>query len=199
MCIRVHILVYSLPSNELCIMLLSLHGLYTVLTSLLLGRHGARIIQTSALVGGEWLASRAGRFTPGGRAPGTNWIRDWVGPRAGLDDIEKILDPTGTRTPNPRSSSPLLDTGEKAARLTVTRCESCLTLRKEAPQKTFRLIFVITYCWTFDRQYGGTTAILCNVKFSTLTATALLLRHNGRWAVEIVNISCSRTCAFHAL
>jgi hypothetical protein len=29
-----------------------------------------------------------------------------VGPGAGLDDVEKILDPTGTRTPTPRSSSP---------------------------------------------------------------------------------------------
>jgi hypothetical protein len=29
-----------------------------------------------------------------------------VDPRAGLDDVEKILDPTGTRTPTPRSSSP---------------------------------------------------------------------------------------------
>jgi hypothetical protein len=30
-----------------------------------------------------------------------------VGPRAGLNDVEKILDPTVTRTPTPGSSSPL--------------------------------------------------------------------------------------------
>jgi hypothetical protein len=41
------------------------------------------ILSTSALVG-EWLASRIGRFTPG-----THWIGGWVGPRAGLDDMER--------------------------------------------------------------------------------------------------------------
>jgi hypothetical protein len=43
----------------------------------------------SALVGGEWSASRPGRFTPGERAPSTYWIGGWEGPRAGLDDMEK--------------------------------------------------------------------------------------------------------------
>jgi hypothetical protein len=42
------------------------------------------IFLTSALVGGEWSASRTGRFTPG--AP---WIGGWVDPRAGLEDVEK--------------------------------------------------------------------------------------------------------------
>jgi hypothetical protein len=62
----------------------------------------------SALDGGEWSASRPGRFTAGERAPGTHWIGGWVGPRAGLNDVEKrkIFDPTGTRTPTPLSSSP---------------------------------------------------------------------------------------------
>jgi hypothetical protein len=36
---------------------------------------------TSALGGGEWPASRPGRFTPKERAPGTHWIGGWVGPR----------------------------------------------------------------------------------------------------------------------
>jgi hypothetical protein len=57
------------------------------------------IFLTSALVGGECSASRSGRFIPGERAPGTHWIGGWVGPRAGLDDVEKrILEPTGSRT-----------------------------------------------------------------------------------------------------
>jgi hypothetical protein len=43
---------------------------------------------TSALVGGEWSASRSGRFALGERSPCTRWI-GWVGPRAGLDDMEK--------------------------------------------------------------------------------------------------------------
>jgi hypothetical protein len=41
------------------------------------------------LVGGEWSASRPGRYTPGERAPGSHWIGGWVGPRTGLDDVEK--------------------------------------------------------------------------------------------------------------
>jgi hypothetical protein len=40
---------------------------------------------TSALDGGECLALRPGRFTPG-----THWIGGWVGPITGLDDVEKI-------------------------------------------------------------------------------------------------------------
>jgi hypothetical protein len=42
------------------------------------------VFLTSALVGGEWSALRPGRFTSG-----THWIRGWVDPRAGLDDVEK--------------------------------------------------------------------------------------------------------------
>jgi hypothetical protein len=64
------------------------------------------IFLTSALVGGEWSNSLPGRFTPEESAPGTHCIGGWVGPRASLDDVEKILDPTLTRTPTPRSSSP---------------------------------------------------------------------------------------------
>jgi hypothetical protein len=47
------------------------------------------VFLTSALVRGEWSASRHGRFTPGERTPGTHWVGGWVGPRAGLDDLEK--------------------------------------------------------------------------------------------------------------
>jgi hypothetical protein len=45
---------------------------------------------TSALLGGEWSASRPRCFTPGKRAPGTHLIGGWVGPIAGLDDVENI-------------------------------------------------------------------------------------------------------------
>jgi hypothetical protein len=45
-------------------------------------------------------SSRPGRFTPRERAPGTHWIGGWMGPRTGLDDMEKgeFLEPTGTQT-----------------------------------------------------------------------------------------------------
>jgi hypothetical protein len=49
------------------------------------------ILLTSALSGGEWSASRPGRFTPWERAPGTHWIGGWVDPGAGLDDVRKRL------------------------------------------------------------------------------------------------------------
>jgi hypothetical protein len=47
------------------------------------------IFLTSALVGGEWSTSRPGRFTPGKRAPGTDWIGGSVDLRASLDDLER--------------------------------------------------------------------------------------------------------------
>jgi hypothetical protein len=37
----------------------------------------------SVLAGGEWPASRPGRFTHGERAPNTHWIGGWV------NDLEK--------------------------------------------------------------------------------------------------------------
>jgi hypothetical protein len=47
------------------------------------------IFLTSTLFGGEWPASRSGRFTPGERAPGTYWTVGWVSLRAGLDDMQR--------------------------------------------------------------------------------------------------------------
>jgi hypothetical protein len=47
------------------------------------------IFLTSALVGGEWSASRPGRFTTEKKLLGTHRKVGWVGPRAGLGDMEK--------------------------------------------------------------------------------------------------------------
>jgi hypothetical protein len=47
------------------------------------------IFLTSEPVGGEWSASRPGRFTPGERAPVTHWIGCWVGLRTRLENVEK--------------------------------------------------------------------------------------------------------------
>jgi hypothetical protein len=52
---------------------------------------------TSALDGGEWSASRRGRFTSRERAPGTHWIGGWVGPRAVLDAVVKRKIPSPLR------------------------------------------------------------------------------------------------------
>jgi hypothetical protein len=47
------------------------------------------IFLTLALVGGEWSASRPGRFTPGEKAHCTHWIGGWMDLRTGLDNMEK--------------------------------------------------------------------------------------------------------------
>jgi hypothetical protein len=44
------------------------------------------VFLTSEVAGGELSTSR----------PSSHWIEGWVSPRAGLDGVEKILDPTGT-------------------------------------------------------------------------------------------------------
>jgi hypothetical protein len=46
---------------------------------------------TPALDGGEWSASRPYGVTSGETAPGTHWIRGWVGPRAGLGNRTPLL------------------------------------------------------------------------------------------------------------
>jgi hypothetical protein len=43
----------------------------------------------SALDGAKWLASSPSLFNPGEKVPGSHWIGDWVGSRAGVDAMEK--------------------------------------------------------------------------------------------------------------
>jgi hypothetical protein len=57
---------------------------------------------TSAIVGGEWSASRPGRFTPREIALGNHWIGGWVGPRAILDAVVKRKIPSSRRESSPR-------------------------------------------------------------------------------------------------
>jgi hypothetical protein len=47
------------------------------------------VFLTSALVGGGWSVTRPDRFTARERGPGTHWTGGWVGPRNGLDDVER--------------------------------------------------------------------------------------------------------------
>jgi hypothetical protein len=58
---------------------------------------------TSALDGGEWSASRHGRFTSRERAPGTLLIGGWVGSRTILDPVVKRKIPSPRRESNPRT------------------------------------------------------------------------------------------------
>jgi hypothetical protein len=57
-----------------------------------------RVFLTSTLVGGEWTASRPGRFTPEERAHDIHSVGGCVDHRNGLDDVErrKFFAPTGT-------------------------------------------------------------------------------------------------------
>jgi hypothetical protein len=41
------------------------------------------------LLGGGWLVSHPDCFAYGERFPGTQWIRFWVGPTAGLEFMKK--------------------------------------------------------------------------------------------------------------
>jgi hypothetical protein len=57
---------------------------------------------TSTLDGGEWSASRPGRFTSRERVPDTHWVGDWVGCRAVLDAVMRKI-PSPRRQSNPRT------------------------------------------------------------------------------------------------
>jgi hypothetical protein len=46
-------------------------------------------MKTSVLYGGEWSASRPGRFNPAERAPGADWTGGWVGSRVDLNAVVK--------------------------------------------------------------------------------------------------------------
>jgi hypothetical protein len=70
------------------------------------GRYSSTHFLTLALDGGEWSASRPGRFTPRERAPCTHWVGGWVGPRAILDAVVKRKFPSTLRESNP--STPIV-------------------------------------------------------------------------------------------
>jgi hypothetical protein len=49
----------------------------------------AHVFLTSTFVGGECSTLLHGRFTPGESVPSTHETEGWVGPRTGLDALEK--------------------------------------------------------------------------------------------------------------
>jgi hypothetical protein len=51
--------------------------------------NGTLLIPRNAYITCEWSACRLSRFTPEERVPRTHWIGSCVGPRAGLDDMDK--------------------------------------------------------------------------------------------------------------
>jgi hypothetical protein len=65
---------------SLCFFLTEHHAVKAYLAD---WRYSSMHSLTSTLDGGEWSASRPGRFNPRERAPDTHRIGGWVGPRAG--------------------------------------------------------------------------------------------------------------------
>jgi len=65
-------------------------------------RYSSMHYLTLALDGGEWSPSHTSHFIPRERAPGTRWIRGWVGPRTSLDMMlkRKILSSCQESNPN---------------------------------------------------------------------------------------------------
>jgi hypothetical protein len=74
------------------------HGYLKVKLSLCLTKYHAtktcEVVEVyfHKLGGGEWSASSFGPFTPD-----THWMRGWMGPRAGMDTVEKEI-PAGDRS-----------------------------------------------------------------------------------------------------
>jgi hypothetical protein len=84
------------------IIIITIH--VNVKLSLCLTKHHAmKTFLSSVLDGGDWSASRPGRFTSSERAPGTHWIGGWMGPRTVLDVVVKRKIPSPRRESNPRT------------------------------------------------------------------------------------------------
>jgi hypothetical protein len=98
------------------------------------------IFLTSELVGGKWSASCPSCFTPRERAPSSHWIGGWVGPRASLDNVEKILYPTRTR--------PLSHPDHSQPYQLCYPCFSCYGLQHTFTSRTVRRLLNIKICKT---------------------------------------------------
>jgi hypothetical protein len=110
---------------------------------------------TSALDGGEWSASRPGRFTPRERAPGVHWIGGWVGPRAVLDAVVKRKIPTPRRESNPRTpivqpvAQLCTDWGIMALRLLL-----CNTLIPHLLHPSYVQVFSFMFSFPYTSYHG---------------------------------------------
>jgi hypothetical protein len=131
----------------------------------------------SALDGGEWSASRPGRFIPRERATGTHWIGGWVGPRAILDAVVKRKIPSPRRKSNPRT--PIVQPLAQCYRLSYPGSSRSWSLTREV----FHTYFSVTGKTFSSGSFSGlvgvilgrrTTHFLCYRTFHTASARALL-------------------------
>jgi hypothetical protein len=109
--------------------------------------------------GGEWSASRPGRFNPRERAPGTHWIEGWVGFRDVLDVVVKRKIPSSRWELNPKT--PIVQPVAQCYTNWAIKalCDSFLLLihKISTYYPTYKLdlavLISISWCWTLDTQY----------------------------------------------
>jgi hypothetical protein len=113
------------------------------------------------LVGGEWSASRLGRFTSRETSPGTHWVGGWMGPRTGLDDVER------------RKSCPYRDSKSdpSAVQPVASRCTDSAFRIFVYPQK------LNVYC---GNSKATGRSIICPQK--TAVGSALLLQFGRKYS-----------------
>jgi hypothetical protein len=83
-----HINKYFTLKNNFCTVFYEIRQEYVIICKVkgkALRHEGVRCLPA----GSKWPASHPYHFTPGERAPGTHLVGSWVGPRAGLDTMEK--------------------------------------------------------------------------------------------------------------
>jgi hypothetical protein len=106
-------------------------------------RYSSTHYLTSARDGGEWSASRPGRFTSRERAPGSHWIGGWVGARAVLDTaVVKRNIPTFRRESNPRT--PIV---QSVAQHYTDWAITALREPRIARFEVFSAVFFQVVCW----------------------------------------------------
>jgi hypothetical protein len=122
--------------------------------------------------GGDWSASRPGRFTHKERVFGTICIGGWVGSRASLDDLEKRSWAYRDSNSEPSVVQPITSRNTDYATLyhNITK-EKCLTTQHHIVSR-FKDICTILSCFeTYVYQLIGTlqyiipTVIACNLHY----------------------------------
>jgi hypothetical protein len=106
-------------------------------------RHSSTHSLTLALDGGEWSASRPGHFAARERAPGTHWIGDWLGPRAGLDTVVEKKNHSLCRDSNPPIIRPVV----QRYTTELTRL-SMLYFSSDLAVKVLHAFFVSSLIWS---------------------------------------------------
>jgi hypothetical protein len=131
---------------------------------------------TAAIGGGEWSASCLCSFILGETAPGVHCIGGWVGPRAGLDVVEKRIFSCPCPTPRPPSPQP---SGYTDWAIPV-RCKSTNVLEDIArpfllPATRWFLVSLILQPWRWRRHVSVKYRVTFNGLHGPVSQTIELL------------------------